>query len=73
MSPVTIFRSFSLAEAHLVRGRLEAAGFLATLLHEHSTLGLEGYSLAAGGFRVQVPENEARDARVLIKSDQAAT
>ena len=30
--------------------------------------GMEGYSLATGGIRVQVPENERDDARALIQS-----
>jgi hypothetical protein len=31
---------------------------------------MEGYSLATGGIRVQVPENERADARALIESDE---
>ena len=66
MKPVTVFRSFNLAEADVVRSRLEAAEFLVTIIHDQAALGLEGGPLAAGGILVQVPEEEAEDARALI-------
>lgn len=66
MSLVTIFASFSPAEAQLVRSRLEAANFHAVVMHELSALSIDGYSMAAGGVRVQVPEVEAADAKELL-------
>jgi len=63
MEPVTIFKAFNPADAQLVRSRLEAAGFHAIVAHELSALSLDGYSMAVGGIRVQVPENEAEEAR----------
>jgi hypothetical protein len=68
MEPVTVFRTFNLPEAQIVRSRLEAAGFMAEVIHELATLGTEGYSMATGGVKVQVPAEEAEDARVLIES-----
>jgi hypothetical protein len=68
MNPVTVFRSFNPAEADVVRSRLEAAEFLVTLAHDQAALGLEGGPLAAGGILVQVPEEEAEEARALLAS-----
>jgi hypothetical protein len=70
MSLVTVFTAFSPAEAHLVRSRLEAANFHAVVMHELSALSLDGYSLAAGGIRVQVPEAETDDARELLAAPE---
>ena len=66
MNPATIFNAFSPAEAQLVRSRLEAAGFHPFVADELSALSIEGYSLAAGGIRVQVPETEAAEAREFL-------
>lgn len=66
MPLVTVFRSFSSAEAQLIRSRLEAANLDARVIHELAALSMEGYSLATGGILVQVPEEQAQDARDLI-------
>jgi hypothetical protein len=63
MSLVTVHTSFSRADAQLIRSRLEASGFHAVVTHELSSLSMEGYSMSAGGIRVQVPETEAAEAR----------
>lgn len=68
MGFVTVFRSFSPAEAQLVRSRLEAADFVVNVANELSSLSMDGYALAAGGILVQVPEDQAADARQLIES-----
>jgi Putative prokaryotic signal transducing protein len=68
MSPVTIYKAFNPAEAQLVRSRLEAAGFHPFVADELSALSIDGYALAAGGIRVQVPENEAADAREFLET-----
>jgi hypothetical protein len=68
MSFVTVFTGFNPAEAQLVRARLEAAEFHAEVIHELSALSLEGYALAAGGIQVQVPANEAADAKEFLNS-----
>jgi len=66
MNLVTIFTAFSPAEAQLVRSRLEAADFHPFVADELSALSIDGYSLATGGIRVQVPEREAADAREFL-------
>lgn len=71
MSLVTVFTSFSPAEAQLIRSRLEASRFHAVVMHELSALSLDGYSMAAGGILVQVPEQEAADARELLAAGNA--
>lgn len=68
MNPVTIFRAFNPAEAQLVRSRLDAAGFHPFVADELSALSIDGYSLAAGGIRVQVPESEAAEAREFLET-----
>jgi hypothetical protein len=73
MSLVTVFTSFSPAEAQLIRSRLEAAQFHAIVTHELSALSIDGYSMAAGGIRVQVPEEEAADASELLAAGDAPT
>jgi hypothetical protein len=69
MQLVTVFHTLNPAEAQLIRSRLDAAGFYAVVLHELSSLSLDGYSLAAGGIQVQVPEDVAEDARALLKAE----
>jgi hypothetical protein len=73
MEPVVVFRSFSVAEADLVRASLESAGFHAMLTNELASLSIDGYSMAAGGIRVVVPAEEAIEARALIESTQEDT
>ena len=65
MDPVVVFRTFDLAEAQLVRGRLVEAGIEAELMHENSAANLD---VAGGGVRVVVPDEQAEDARALIQS-----
>jgi hypothetical protein len=67
MKLVTVYRTFSPADAQLVRSRLEAANLQAAVTNELSALSMEGYSLATGGIQVQVPEDQAADARELIE------
>ena len=66
MHPVTVFHAFSAAEAQLVRSRLEVAGYQAQVIHELASLSLDGYSMATGGILVQVPDEQAAEARELI-------
>ena len=68
MKLVTIFKAFSPADAHLVRSRLEAAGFHAAVVGEMAAMSMEGYSVATGGIRVQVPDNEAAEAREFLNA-----
>jgi len=68
MELITVFRAFNPADAQLVRSRLEAAEFHPVVMHELSSLSLDGYALAAGGILVQVPDEEAADAREFLTS-----
>jgi hypothetical protein len=69
MPLVTVFTAFNPADAHLARCRLEAAQFHAVVTHELSALSMDGYALAAGGILVQVPDEEAADAREFLAAD----
>jgi hypothetical protein len=73
MKLVTVYKAFSSADAQLVRSRLDAAGFHAVVQHELASLSMEGYSMAAGGILVQVPETEAASAEALLKSNDEGT
>ena len=68
MDFVTVATAFNPADAHLARSRLEAAGFHAIVTHELSALSMDGYALAAGGIKVQVPEAEAADATEFLNA-----
>jgi hypothetical protein len=72
MNLVTIFKAFSPAEAQLTRARLEAAGFHAVVIGELAALSMEGYSSATGGVRVQVPDDEAAEAREFLDAGPVA-
>jgi len=66
MPLVTVHLALHPAEAQLVRSRLEAARLHPTVTHELSALSIGGYSQAAGGIAVQVPEAEAEAARAIL-------
>jgi len=69
MELVTVFTAFNPADAHLARSRLEAAEFHPLVMHELSALSLDGYAMAAGGILVQVPEEEAAEAKAFLASE----
>jgi hypothetical protein len=71
MEFVTVFSAFNPAAAELVRSRLEANDFLVNVKNELAALGMDGYAMAAGGILVQVPEDQAADARALIESQDS--
>jgi hypothetical protein len=66
MSPVTIYKALNPADAQLVCSRLEAAGFHPFVADELAALSMDGYALAAGGIRVQLPDSEFVDAREFL-------
>jgi len=66
MNPATVYKALNPADAQLVNSRLEAAGFHPFVADEAAALGMEGYALAIGGIRVQVPESEFADAREFL-------
>ena len=55
MDRVTVFTAFNPVQAQIVSTRLQTAGLDATVEGEAAALSMEGYSLATGGIRVQVP------------------
>jgi hypothetical protein len=66
MKLVEVYNTFSPADAHLICSSLQTAGFGARVTNEIPALTLEGYSLASGGVRVVVPEEEYEEARAFI-------
>jgi len=66
MPLVTIFKAFNPADAQLVRSQLEAAGFQAIVADELAALSMDGYGMAIGGIRVQVPSEEADEAKAFL-------
>jgi hypothetical protein len=68
MQLITVFTAFNPAEADLVRARLEIAEFHPVITHGTNAQGLD---IAAGGVLVQVPENEAEEARQFLTSSEA--
>lgn len=71
MDMVTVFRTFNLPEAQVIRGRLEAAGLFARVRNEQSTLA-GGAGIAGVEYRVDVPEAEAPAARALVEQSESA-
>jgi len=69
MSLVTVFSAFNPMDAQLARSRLEAAQFHAVVTHKLSALSMDGYALAAGGILVQVPAEEAAEAKEFLAAD----
>ncbi|MFN7138909.1 MAG: putative signal transducing protein [Limisphaerales bacterium] len=65
MDFVTIYKTLNSADADLVRAQLEAAGFQAEIATEFATLELAAPT-TAGGIRIQVPEDQAADAKALL-------
>ena len=68
MPLVTVYQAFNSADAHLIRSRLEAANLQATVANELASLTMEGYALTAGSILVQVPAEQAEEARELIRA-----
>ena len=72
MELVTISRAFNPAEAQLTRSRLEAAGFYAEVAHELSALSMDGYGVTIGGIRVQVPADQAEEAKKFLNESTSS-
>ena len=66
MKLVTIYTALNPADAQLIRSRLEEAEFHPFVAGEIAALSIDGYAQAAGGIRVQVPEDEADDAKEFL-------
>ena len=68
MQLVTIFRALNSVDADLVLSRLSAAGFNASMLHNTAAGNIVGLTLGDSGIAVQVPEDEADDAREFLSA-----
>jgi hypothetical protein len=68
MELITIHTAFNPADAQLVRSRLDAAGFHPMVKNEIAAMVFEGYTMGVGGIQVQVPEDEASEAREFLES-----
>jgi len=68
MKLVTVFTAFNPADAQLARSRLDAAGFHPFVANEDAALSMDGYGITVGGILVQVPEDEAADAKELLNA-----
>ena len=66
MKLVTVFNTFNSTEADLVSSRLAAAGFNPTILHGSAAANFVELTLGEKGVAVQVPEDEADDAREFL-------
>ncbi len=72
MKLVTVFSTFNPGEAQLIFSRLDAAGLLASIKNETAALSVEGYASTVGGIDVQVPADQAEDARLILAAKDAA-
>lgn len=72
MNLVTVYNTFSPADAQLICSMLIAAEVQASVAHELAALSLDGYALGAGGIAVQVPDDQADFARELITTSAPA-
>jgi hypothetical protein len=70
MKLVTVYSTFSSADAHLICSRLEASNIQSLVANELSGLSIDGYAMAAGGIQVQVPEDQAEEAREIIEMEE---
>jgi len=66
MNLVTVATNFNLADAGLVCSRLEAAGFHPVMGNENASAWLGGTMSTATQLRIEVPENEATDAKEFL-------
>ncbi|MGZ4963718.1 MAG: putative signal transducing protein [Limisphaerales bacterium] len=72
MDFVTVFSTLNPAEAELIRARLELADFDVSIKNEDSAKAWGG-GITSGGLYVQVPEEQAVDAKALLDSPEEAS
>ncbi|HEY3860600.1 MAG TPA: DUF2007 domain-containing protein [Verrucomicrobiae bacterium] len=70
MEFVTVANAATPAEADLVKSRLEANGFLVNVKSGTTAISF-GFNLPIGGSEVQVPDDQAESARVLLQSNDS--
>ncbi len=68
MKLVTVFATINSVDADLVASRLTAAEFQVTILHDGAAANIVGLTLGPSGIQVQVPEDEADEAREFLAS-----
>ena len=73
MDFVTIIKAVSAAHAEVIRSRLEAANFHPFMPDECSAFGSDPLALGSGGIRIQVPEDEAAEAKEFLRTDSGDT
>ena len=66
MHPVTLTNVLNPAEADLLCCQLRGAGFHPFLPDSNTAVNMEGYALAIGGIRIQVPDHEYADAKEFL-------
>jgi hypothetical protein len=66
MNLITVANVLNPAEAGLLCSRLEAAEFHPFMPDQFSAVNTDGYTLAIGGIRIQVPDDEAIAAREFL-------
>ena len=69
MKLITIYHGATPADTQLVFSRLEAANFHPFIPDENSMFTMEGYGLAIGLNRIQVPEEEAGDVKEFLAAE----
>lgn len=70
MELITVYRTFNLTEAEVVRSRLDAAELHPSMANDNASVSIDGYTVATGGVLIRVPENEAAAARELIEASE---
>jgi len=70
MKLITVYTGLNPAAAQLANSQLQAAGFHSVIMGEGAALAMDGYALTVGGIRVQVPEDEAADAELLMRASE---
>jgi|GEM_PF-2394518 len=68
----SVFETLNVAEAQLIRSRLEAAGLNPQVDPEFDPMSIEGFSLASGGIQIKVPSAQAQDARAILDASEKA-
>ena len=68
MDMITVATAFNPADANLTASRLDAAGFSPFIKGELASLSMDGYAISAGGICVQVPEDQAAEAKEFLES-----
>jgi hypothetical protein len=68
---VTIGNFLNLAQADLIAGRLESAGFNVLRHGLNSALSFDGGVMGVGGIRLQVPEDQVEGAKALLQDLEA--